>query len=163
MSQSLFYWNPFCNTTQTELFNKWIIVAILILLESFLQYEMNEEFFSEIIGRNPYFIGILSAIKLKGERMKMRNWSQSLFYWNPFCNKNWDGSRRWGLGVAILILLESFLQYKKTLKIKELKIKSQSLFYWNPFCNTKHNRSIQTQKKVAILILLESFLQWKYR
>ena len=37
-------------------------VAILILLESFLQFENKDEELGYINGRNPYFIGILSAI-----------------------------------------------------------------------------------------------------
>ena len=36
--------------------------------------------------------------------------SQSLFYWNPFCNIDIE-------------------------KIQSLEDMSQSLFYWNPFCN----------------------------
>ena len=57
-------------------------VAILILLELTLQ--LNKREINEIIekGRNPYFIGINSAIiddiKLNYEF----NGSQSLFYWN---------------------------------------------------------------------------------
>ena len=87
MSQSLFYWNPFCNITEEIPLNK-----------------INE--------------------------------SQSLFYWNPFCNLR--------LGqkpplsdeqVAILILLESFLQLLEGSEVVEQEEVSQSLFYWNPFCN----------------------------
>ena len=41
--------------------------------------------------------------------------------------------------VAILILLESFLQYKTLLKVLLNLKESQSLFYWNPFCNLNIN------------------------
>ena len=37
-------------------------------------------------GRNPYFIGILSAIKEEEKEVINKFKSQSLFYWNPFCN-----------------------------------------------------------------------------
>ena len=86
MSQSLFYWNPFCN---------------------------NEEPADKIAGeirRNPYFIGILSAIELKANKPKKPAKSQSLFYWNPFCNFNRYVINNYLNKVAILILLESFLQ-----------------------------------------------------
>ena len=65
------------------------------------------------ISRNPYFIGILSAIlPLQAEEIHHCK-SQSLFYWNPFCNE---------------------LKSKKPKKPAKM---SQSLFYWNPFCNLK--------------------------
>ena len=38
-------------------------VAILILLESFLQYRPSQRHIRRCRSRNPYFIGILSAIK----------------------------------------------------------------------------------------------------
>ena len=60
--------------------------------------------------------------------------SQSLFYWNPFCNSYLDDACRRGDCVAILILLESFLQSKRMVFNMLLDL-------------------------VAILILLESFLQ----
>ena len=69
---------------------------------------------TKTFGRNPYFIGILSAIQCK----------------TPIYLQN-------GL-VAILILLESFLQSNGTI------------------CTN-------TQRTVAILILLESFLQFNQR
>ena len=110
MSQSLFYWNPFCNKKEAKeiIFN--LPVAILILLESFLQYayymaEPNSE-----IGRNPYFIGILSAILLCMHEFYGIPVSQSLFYWNPFCNYTCAECDNKTIYVAILILLESFLQ-----------------------------------------------------
>ena len=37
-------------------------------------------------SRNPYFIGILSAIYKKYDINNKVIESQSLFYWNPFCN-----------------------------------------------------------------------------
>ena len=37
-------------------------------------------------SRNPYFIGILSAIVTGKAILKELKESQSLFYWNPFCN-----------------------------------------------------------------------------
>ena len=61
-------------------------VTILILLESFLQYVTQRESLNIDKCRNPYFIGILSAIgKQRALRVRMGK-SQSLFYWNPFCN-----------------------------------------------------------------------------
>ena len=60
--------------------------------------------------RNPYFIGILSAIEIVEIHTTIKNVSQSLFYWNPFCNKRKENIRRRKQSVAILILLESFLQ-----------------------------------------------------
>ena len=67
-----------------------IKVAILILLESFLQYTPGEVASTRVPSRNPYFIGILSAIRLL-----------------DFVSFNVDV-------VAILILLESFLQFSAT-------------------------------------------------
>ena len=89
-SQSLFYWNPFCNIDIGKLpklnqksRNPYFIgilsaiwcsvylrrlrglVAILILLESFLQLKLNYIIIITLNRRNPYFIGILSAIKVK--------------------------------------------------------------------------------------------------
>ena len=61
--------------------------------------------------------------------------SQSLFYWNPFCNAKTAKSEGYISEVAILILLESFLQYDVP----------------------QDNQ--QNSDLVAILILLESFLQ----
>ena len=139
MSQSLFYWNPFCNK------NKW-------------KYSV-----TEYSCRNPYFIGILSAIRMVFMLLDLDNvailillesflqyllpmvycchcsQSQSLFYWNPFCNKKILIFSKDQKRVAILILLESFLQLNQGLNINYFRKKSQSLFYWNPFCNT-HRR-----------------------
>ena len=58
-------------------------------------------------GRNPYFIGINSAIE---ETHKKDGLAQI---------------------VAILILLELTLQYKNGSTVGHTKIQSQSLFYWN--------------------------------
>ena len=165
MSQSLFYWNPFCNINGRIIALHGNYVAILILLESFLQYYImiNENsadksrnpYFIGILSaipmvlkelvmehsRNPYFIGILSAIIFKSFsdiNTKCRNpyfigilsailedenkvfclgESQSLFYWNPFCNK-----------------LKAKVYSPPTAR-------SQSLFYWNPFCNLTSSSS----------------------
>ena len=111
-SQSLFYWNPFCNMETHHIIVCVISVAILILLESFLQYKkfctiirhdgvailiLLESFLQlrevnkyhlEHFRRNPYFIGILSAIGQEDCGFPPPQW------------------------VAILILLESFLQSK---------------------------------------------------
>ena len=57
-------------------------VAILILLELTLQSTCGycgEEF---IKSRNPYFIGINSAIFNEVGELEDQNESQSLFYWN---------------------------------------------------------------------------------
>ena len=66
-SQSLFYWNPFCNSKKE---------CIKTLKEAY---------------RNPYFIGILSAMKKSLKELADENPSQSLFYWNPFCNLEEEG------------------------------------------------------------------------
>ena len=62
------------------------------------------------IRRNPYFIGILSAIPVKYNIQHDITLSQSLFYWNPFCNRKIGNLNKLLFKVAILILLESFLQ-----------------------------------------------------
>ena len=62
-SQSLFYWNPFCNIIEDINKLQSLEVAILILLESFLQSKNMNNRKLNFKGRNPYFIGILSAIK----------------------------------------------------------------------------------------------------
>ena len=84
---------------------------------------------------DPYFNGILSAIQATAEHIVKQLKSQPLFYWNPFCNNkyhlehypNGEGRNPYFIGilsaivqsvgsagviqiVAILILLESFLQ-----------------------------------------------------
>ena len=111
MSQSLFYWNPFCNNKELIILSKDkevailillesflqyinidnvdndLKVAILILLESFLQFKTKKEFTNTVKCRNPYFIGILSAILRLFILNLIENESQSLFYWNPFCNQ----------------------------------------------------------------------------
>mgnify|MGYP001442249181 CR=1 FL=1 len=59
-----------------------IIVAILILMESFLQFDehnINSLYF--MICRNPYFNGILSAISLSNTKML-----QSILSRNPYFN-----------------------------------------------------------------------------
>ena len=61
--------------------------------------------------------------------------------------------------VAILILLESFLQLIEDNILYHYTNLSQSLFYWNPFCNKLGNLIGLLTNDVAILILLESFLQ----
>ena len=73
--------------------------------------------FKEGKSRNPYFIGILSAIKQRESYTIERLQSQSLFYWNPFCNTE-----------CMLNIIEEEV--------------SQSLFYWNPFCNTMYHKTI---------------------
>ena len=85
-SQSLFYWNPFCNIIEDINKLQSLEVAILILLESFLQYLKNLKNLKTSISRNPYFIGILSAILYSLGYHRNYKLSQSLFYWNPFCN-----------------------------------------------------------------------------
>ena len=57
-------------------------VAILILLELTLQYNPTEEYLIWGNGRNPYFIGINSAIKSNLYITNNLIKSQSLFYWN---------------------------------------------------------------------------------
>ena len=109
-SQSLFYWNPFCNIRSEGYKEGAVEVAILILLESFLQSETYTTQNSCIMSRNPYFIGILSAINMDDELVATSNKSQSLFYWNPFCNIKKYRHIYQTIKVAILILLESFLQ-----------------------------------------------------
>ena len=85
-------------------------VAILILLESFLQSGGHYDKGGKLNSRNPYFIGILSAIIISKVKIILKKMSQSLFYWNPFCNNPTEQGVGTQIGVAILILLESFLQ-----------------------------------------------------
>ena len=87
------------------------VVAILILLESFLQYEV---------------VKYLDKTNFK---------SQSLFYWNPFCNIKMNETRVNGGRSQSLFYWNPFCN-KVTNLNKVLFYKSQSLFYWNPFCNT---------------------------
>ena len=63
-----------------------------------------------INSHNPYFNGILSAIAFEGFDESPWHLSQSLFYWNPFCNHEFYGIPITDKPVTILILLESFLQ-----------------------------------------------------
>ena len=55
-------------------------VAILILLESFLQYGHTECPSNFFLCRNPYFIGILSAIELQEELFKKNNRSRNPYF-----------------------------------------------------------------------------------
>ena len=57
-------------------------VAILILLELTLQLDTVDELKQAKRGRNPYFIGINSAIELRDVKTWFSTLSQSLFYWN---------------------------------------------------------------------------------
>ena len=57
-------------------------VAILILLELTLQSSLTLFNMNSFIGRNPYFIGINSAIKGEKYNLSCLDASQSLFYWN---------------------------------------------------------------------------------
>ena len=58
------------------------IVAILILLELTLQFNKAKKDFLLCSGRNPYFIGINSAIYGGFLKVRTVKLSQSLFYWN---------------------------------------------------------------------------------
>ena len=110
-SQSLFYWNPFCNKEQVYFIGYLVKVAILILLESFLQSLVLPKISPWRWGRNPYFIGILSAIinSLTLSQgiieVAILILLESFLQWRvkSFRSSKWI--------VAILILLESFLQY----------------------------------------------------
>ena len=57
-------------------------VAILILLELTLQYVQTLTYFFNNSCRNPYFIGINSAICEVTNIEIEEDGSQSLFYWN---------------------------------------------------------------------------------
>ena len=57
-------------------------VAILILLELTLQLELLKLNYLEFKSRNPYFIGINSAIHQTTYTINSITPSQSLFYWN---------------------------------------------------------------------------------
>ena len=163
-SQSLFYWNPFCNFNKIKKTATSAVVAILILLESFLQWHRRNLRWQirlvTILILLESFLQYDKGIRRNNKFFK----SQSLFYWNPFCNTT-ICSREWHLSKV-----------------------SQSLFYWNPFCN-KTTASLMTSASqrrnpyfigilsaigwwgiytkiyrwVAILILLESFLQYDYK
>ena len=109
-SQSLFYWNPFCNNIKEndiEIFNE---SQSLFYWNPFCNDidDMNKKLLS--FSRNPYFIGILSAILVSSNLVSCTIRSQSLFYWNPFCNGGGTTANAEPQIVAILILLESFLQ-----------------------------------------------------
>ena len=52
----------FLQSCSIRLTAKISLVAILILLESFLQFEKMKQELNENWSRNPYFIGILSAM-----------------------------------------------------------------------------------------------------
>ena len=57
-------------------------VAILILLELTLQWFFKVGYISRYNRRNPYFIGINSAIIKEFPLCLYDSLSQSLFYWN---------------------------------------------------------------------------------
>ena len=94
-SQSLFYWNPFCNIT-----NKLMTIEFYRKSQSLFYW-------------NPF------CNKKTMERAYLSFKSQSLFYWNPFCNRNMKFFNPVIGDVAILILLESFLQYEESFKSVE--------------------------------------------
>ena len=84
-SQSLFYWNPFCNFFSFFLLDHVncrnpYFIGILSAIPTLSTYVCG------ISRRNPYFIGILSAIRYLINKGEDFIGSQSLFYWNPFCN-----------------------------------------------------------------------------
>ena len=121
------------------------------------------------INRNPYFIGILSAISNTININDIDIESQSLFYWNPFCNlivvlkclilKKYRNPYFIGILSAIIIMMSStrtmkyrsqslfywnpFCNNLKEFNIMKLDIGSQSLFYWNPFCNEVIKKDLQ--------------------
>ena len=61
-SQSLFYWNPFCNGTQTVPLGSGRVSQSLFYWNPFCNEEQEAGLCESEWGRNPYFIGILSAI-----------------------------------------------------------------------------------------------------
>ena len=58
------------------------LVAILILLELTLQLVYSIQIEKLKGSRNPYFIGINSAMTIMEHFKQLEIWSQSLFYWN---------------------------------------------------------------------------------
>ena len=111
------------------------IVAILILLESFLQLGTHSSTEEGLPSSQSLFYWNPFCNNFSVKSNYYLDMSQSLFYWNPFCNPKEYVINTKIVGVAILILLESFLQFDPS-KINYLyDLKSQSLFYWNPFCN----------------------------
>ena len=110
MSQSLFYWNPFCNIPRTEEIEVEEVVAILILVESFLQCEIARRMENSEIASQSLFYWNPFCNNTLNNNVKQIEESQSLFYWNPFCNR-------------------------EKLSLSSSSWRSQSLFYWNPFCN----------------------------
>ena len=86
VSQSLFYWNPFCNSISGNIEEDREESQSLFYWNPFCNKEHNRLKKLHEYSRNHYFIGILSAI-IKKECI------------NEYLNL-----------VAILILLESFLQ-----------------------------------------------------
>ena len=110
-------------------------------------------------SRNPYFIGILSAIYSGTGECEVELVSQSLFYWNPFCN-NIEPLDIYNLKESqSLFYWNPFCNKREKNSSIYHTWRSQSLFYWNPFCNLLNIMLNLRNNYVAILILLESFLQ----
>ncbi len=135
-SQSLFYWNPFCN--------------IFFRLAPEPSPSRRNPYFIGILSamkqnvcsislkkkcRNPYFIGILSAIVKYLDKHNFR------FSRNPYFIGilsaiakliifNINNSSRNPYFIGILSAIKNFEPFLRQFQ------KSQSLFYWNPFCNT---------------------------
>ena len=99
--------------------------------------------FKDLKSRNPYFIGILSAIKTQETTIQKVVKSQSLFYWNPFCNKRAFRNKWLGLPMSqSLFYWNPFCNKEFELEDMIHFFKSQSLFYWNPFCNIRECRRV---------------------
>ena len=63
MSQSLFYWNPFCNGDNMIKVNNVNQSRNPYFIGILSAIEINTDKFEILNSRNPYFIGILSAIR----------------------------------------------------------------------------------------------------
>ena len=88
-------------------------VAILILLELTLQYHQGLLNGCEIPSRNPYFIGINSAMTLKKSISTLHLKVAILILLELTLQCDYYDFKRLGVNVAILILLELTLQYIK--------------------------------------------------
>ena len=88
MSQSLFQWTVFCNYRPSLHPGSRTHVAILVLVDSVLQFNIQPHRQIMQTCRNPCFSGQCFAIVGVSQKYKLQYVSQSLFQWTVFCNKN---------------------------------------------------------------------------
>ena len=134
-------------------------VAILVLVDSVLQYKKLQRFHIFQQSRNPCFSGQCFAIKVILEEVDPRFVSQSLFQWTVFCNlriRLMKSYQRMGRNPCFSGQCFAIEKNKNNQLSNE---RSQSLFQWTVFCN-KDNRFFPIAPiKVATLVLVDSVLQ----